>query len=160
MAKAAWGKPVIKIGAVDATGKTIPTTGLQTLASVKENSTKFESAEGEKKELKGEGGVTLDVRRSAPSYTLELEVFILKGEALPRLLKGDAASIVITPEDPETAGLYIPMANISVSPAWSTEEGAAYKVKADAVLAKDTSDVKAFYFTKSGAILDPFTGTN
>ena len=86
MAKAAWGKPTIKIGDPDTTGKTIPSTGLQTIPNIKEGSTKFEGQEGDKKELKGEGGETLDVRRSAGSQTLELEMFILKDDPLPAKL--------------------------------------------------------------------------
>lgn len=159
MAKTGWGKPTVKIGDPDTTGKTIPTTGLQTILNIKENSTKFEGQEGDKKELKGEGGETLDVRRTAGSHTLEMEIFILKDEPLPKKLKESSVSILITPEDKDTTGLYIPMATISLAPLWATEEGAAYKLKADAVLAKQADDVKAFYFTKSGAILDPFTGT-
>lgn len=158
MAKTGWGKPTVKIGDPDTTGKTIPTTGLQTILNIKENSTKFEGQEGEKKELKGEGGETLDVRRTAGSQTLEMEIFILKDEPLPKKLKESSVSILITPEDKDTTGLYIPMATISLSPLWATEEGAAYKLKADAVLAKQADDVKAFYFTKNGAVLDPFTG--
>ena len=159
MAKAGWGKPTIKIGDPDTTGKTIPTTGLQTIPNIKENSTKFEGQEGEKKELKGEGGETLDVRRSAGSQTLELEMFILKDDPLPAKLKGTSVSIVVIPEDATTVGLFIPMATISLTPMWATEEGAAYKLKADAVLAKQADDVKSFYFTKGGAVFDPFTGT-
>ena len=142
MAKAAWGKPTIQVASPDATGKTIPTTGLQTIASIKENSTKLETQEGEKKELKGEGGITLDVRRGASSSTLTTEIFL-----------------VVTPEDRSTVGLYIPMATVSISQLWSTEEGAAIKVTFEPVLVKEAADVEAFYFTKNGAPYDPFTGT-
>ena len=85
-------------------------------------------------------------------------MFILKDDPLPAKLKASSASIIVTPEDPATAGLFIPMASISLTPMWATEEGAAYKLKADAVLAKQADDVKPFYFIKGGAIFDPFTG--
>lgn len=161
MAKAAWGKPTIQIGAPDETGKTFPTKqGLQTLASVKENSTKIETQEGDKKELKGEGGVVLDVRRGAPSASLETEVFVLKGEVLPKLLKDSkTVSVLITPEDPDTVGVFIPMASVAIAQQWTTEEGASYKIRFEPVLAKETEGVQPVHFTKSGAIFDPFTGT-
>lgn len=159
MAKAAWGKPTVQVGTPDNTGKTIPTQGLQTIASIKENSTKLESQEGEKKELKGEGGVVLDVRRGAPSATLTMEVFVLKDDVLPKLLKGNSVSLVITPEDADTVGLYIPMASVSIAKQWTTEEGAGYKLTFEPVLAKEGDGVEPFYFTKSKQIFDPFTGT-
>ena len=159
MAKAAWGKPTIQVASPDATGKTIPTTGLQTIASIKENSTKLETQEGEKKELKGEGGITLDVRRGASSSTLTTEVFLLKDDVLPQLLKTQTVSVVVTPEDKTTVGLFIPMATVSVSQLWSTEEGAAVKVTFEPVLAKEAEGVEAFHFIKNGVIFNPFTGT-
>ena len=159
MAKAAWGKPTIQVAPPDATGKTIPTTGLQTIASVKENTTKLETQDGEKKELKGEGGITLDVRRGASSSTLTTEVFLLKDDVLPKLLKTQTVSVVVTPEDKTTVGLFIPMATVSISQLWSTEEGAAVKVTFEPVLAKEAEGVEAFHFIKNGAIFDPFTGT-
>ena len=159
MAKAAWGKPTIQVAPPDATGKTIPTTGLQTIASIKENSTKLETQDGEKKELKGEGGITLDVRRGASSSTLTTEIFLLKDDVLPQLLKTQTVSVVVTPEDKTTVGLFIPMATVSISQLWSTEEGAAVKVTFEPVLAKEAEGVEAFHFIKNGAIFNPFTGT-
>lgn len=159
MAKAAWGKPTIQVAPPDATGKTIPATGLQTIASIKENTTKLETQDGEKKELKGEGGITLDVRRGASSSTLTTEIFLLKDDVLPQLLKTQTVSVVVTPEDKTTVGLFIPMATVSISQLWSTEEGAAVKVTFEPVLAKEAEGVEAFHFIKNGAIFNPFTGT-
>lgn len=159
MAKASWGRPTIKLGAPDTTGKTIPTQGLQTLLNVKDGSTKLEVSEGEKKELKGEGGVTLDVRRSAPSASLEMEVFILKGDALPTKLKDSSVSLVIVPEDADTPGLYIPIASVSIAEQWTSQEGASVKLRFEPVLAKEEAGVRPFHFTKGGAIYDPYTST-
>ena len=157
MSKTAWGKPTIKIGAPDTTGKTVPTQSLQTIVNVKEDSTKLEVTEGEKKELKGEGGTTLDVRRSAPTASLDLEAYVLKDEALPAKLKDAQVSVLVIPEDEGTAGLFIPMANVSIAEGWATAEGASVKIKFEPVKAKDAADIRSYYFLKSGAIFDPFT---
>lgn len=159
MATPAWGKPDVKIGAPDATGKTIPTQGLQTILSIKDNSTKLETQEGEKKELKGEGGVVLAVRRSAPTTSLTMEVFLMKEDAMPALLKTPHVSLVLTPEDPTSIGVYIPQASVSIAKQWTSEEGAGYKLTFEPVLAKEGEGIEPFYFTKNKAIFDPFTGT-
>lgn len=157
MSKTAWGKPTIKIGAPDTTGKTIPTQSLQTIINIKEDSTKLEVTEGDEKKLKGEGGTTLDSRRSAPNAELEMEAYILKDEALPSKLKDAQVSVLVVPEDEATSGLFIPMASVSIAESWSTAEGASVKIKFEPIKAKDASDIRSYYFIKSGAIYDPFT---
>lgn len=159
MAKTGWGRPTIKLGDPDTTGKTIPAQNLQILLNAKDNSVKLEVTEGEKKELKGEGGVVLDVRRSASTASLELEVFVLKDDPLPAKLKSDTASVVIVPEDSSTVGLFIPMARVSLAEQWSTDEGASYKVRFEPLKAKDADDIRPYYFTKAGVIYDPLTAS-
>lgn len=157
--KSGWGKPDVKIGAPDSTGKTIPTQGLQTILSIKEDSTHLETQEGEKKELKGEGGIVLDVRRGAPSTSLVMEVYLLKDDVLPKLLKGNSVSVVLTPEDPNGIGFFIPMATVSIAQQWTSAEGASCKLTFEPVLVKEEDGIESFYFTKGKAIHDPFTGT-
>lgn len=93
----------------------------------KEGTTKISLNEGEKKEVKEEGGAVVAVRKGRNSYTLEFSLFGKAGVDLPfddddGVVAGEYSFLVV-PEDPKAIGVQIDSASVTSADTFDTAEG-------------------------------------
>lgn len=129
MAVLSWGKPTVEIGKIGA-ADAAPTTWT-TLPEIVEGTTNLNSEQGNKIEAVAEGGEIIDVRYSKNKYTLELELFVVKGAAKPiEDVDGvilDNYAVRLTPEDEATEGFIIDKASVSCTETWTSANGKRWK---------------------------------
>lgn len=138
MSKLSWGKCTI-MSANSTNGA--PTGGWNTIGVPKENTTKLNPTEGEKKEAKEEGGGVVDVRHAKNTYILEYDLFVKKPaggqvvlpfNSVDGVVQGEFAHRVI-PEDDSCVGIQIDRATIHVVEDYSSDDGVLLHVKVHAL---------------------------
>ncbi|MEZ3441543.1 hypothetical protein [Alistipes sp.] len=119
-----WGKPKIEVAPVASDG---------TIGEYKEwptpveDTTQLTTELGDELLATEEGGEAVDRRRKKGSATLELALFVKKGENKPiededGIVPGNHA-VRLTPEDPECEGRVIEKSTVTVTETWNSAEG-------------------------------------
>jgi len=146
MAVLSWGKPKVEIGKVTVNGDA-PTTWTA-LPDIVQNTAKLNTEQGNKTEAIAEGGGIVDTRVDKSKYTLELELFVKKGDTKPIAdedgIITDNYAVRLTPEDKETTGFIMDKTNVSCMETWSSADGGRWKYTFAGLL------------PKAGTILKPF----
>lgn len=124
-----WGKPKCEFGK-HGTGGAAPTTWT-TMPIQKEDTVQLITEKGETKELWGEGHELVASKATKSSYSVEMEVFIDKGETRPIV---DVDGVVdgiyafrLTPEDSTLTGFQFKSCTVEVEELWSSAEGSKVK---------------------------------
>lgn len=120
-----WGKPTI--GWKTSTNGQ-PASGSWTIIDTpKENTTQLTTSAGDNVEAKEEGGELVDVMFKKNTYTLEFDIFVKKGGALPwadtdGIVAGEYA-LEITPEDADCVGIQIDRCTLRAEINYSSADG-------------------------------------
>lgn len=141
MAVLSWGKPrlfIQKIGETNAAWKELPTPV--------EDSTQLTTTKGDKVEAKVEGGENEDVRYGKNTYALAFNIRAAKGRKKPvpdsdGIIVGEY-KVALQPEDPDTPGLMIEKAKLSIEDTWSSADGGMWAYTADALKPESGDQVK------------------
>lgn len=130
-----WGKPTIEIGLLG-DNDAVPTEWIKVDNPV-EDSAKLETAEGETKDAKGEGGELVDKKRKVNTYTFSFELFKKKGKDWP--VKDVDGVIVgyyamrLTPEDSTVPGISFTKSMISSQDTYNAADGQKKQYKMDVI---------------------------
>lgn len=120
-----WGKPTIS-WKTSTNGQ--PASGSWTIIDTpKEDTTQLTSSAGDNVEAKEEGGELVDVMFKKNTYTLEFDIFVKKGKALPwtdtdGIVSGEYA-IEITPEDQNCVGIQIDRCTLRAETNYTSADG-------------------------------------
>lgn len=141
MSVLSWGKPrlfIQKIGETNAAWKELPTPV--------EDSTQLTTTKGDKVEAKVEGGENEDVRYGKNTYALVFNIRAAKGRKKPvpdsdGIIEGEY-KVALQPEDPDTPGLMIEKAKLSIEDTWSSADGGMWAYTADALKPEAGDQVK------------------
>lgn len=141
MSVIAWGKPRIFVKDLDAEIKKwmeLPTPVM--------DSTQLTPTKGDKKEAKVEGGANEDVRYGKNTYLLALQIRKAKGRNTPIPHEDGVVAhnyaVVVLPEDPETPGIAIEKATVSVEDTFTAAAGAIWGYNFDALQPAAGNQVK------------------
>lgn len=136
MAVLNWGKPTIEyVKYVD--GKFPAEPVWQTMPTAVEGTVTVETAEGEKKEAKEEGGAVIDSYTSKSSFTLSFELFEKKGETKPIededgvILENYAFRII--PEDKSNNGYIMKKTSVTFMQTYNAADGGRWKYTVNAL---------------------------
>lgn len=141
MAVISWGKPDIFIKDLDnSMSKWI------LLPTPVEDSTQLTPTKGVKKEAKIEGGENEDVKYGKNTYALTFNIRKAKGRKAP-VPHNDGVvahnyALALRPEDPETPGIVIEKATVSVEDSWSSAEGGIWAITFDALKPASGNQIK------------------
>lgn len=130
MSVLSWGKPTIEICKL-ANGDLPSNPTWEPMPEIVSDTTKLNTEQGEKKEAVAEGGDIVDVRYSKSKYTLELELFVKKGDSKP--IEDEDGIILenyavrLTPEDETCEGFLIDKSSVSCVETWSSADGKRWK---------------------------------
>jgi hypothetical protein len=129
MAVLNWGKPTVQIGVVGA-GGSVPATWLE-LPAIVQGTAQLTTEAGNKTEAIAEGGDIVDVRYDKSKYTLELELFVKKGDAKP-IDDNDGViidnyAVRLTPEDPAGYGFVMDNTSVACTETWTAADGSRWK---------------------------------
>jgi len=134
MAKISWGEPLIEIAPISTSGVA---GAFIALPIPVRDSTQLSVEKGNKMEAPYEGGTLADVRYDKNKYTLELELYRVKGESKPIV---DEDGVIaqeyaarLTPEDPTNEGFIIDRASVSVEETWAANIGYKWKYTFEAL---------------------------
>lgn len=141
MSVLSWGKPKLfiqKIGEESASWKELPTPV--------EDSTQLSTTKGDKVEAKVEGGENEDVRYGKNTYALAFNIRAAKNRKKPvpdsdGIIDGEY-KVALQPEDPDTPGLMIEKAKLSIEDTWSSADGGLWAYTADALKPENGKQVK------------------
>lgn len=129
MSVLSWGKPTVEFGKLGANDA--PPTEWTAMPVIVENSTNLNTEQGEKKEATGEGGDLVDVRYSKSKYTLELELFVKKGDTKPIEDEDgiilDNYAVRLTPEDETNEGFVMDKTSVACIETWTSADGKKWK---------------------------------
>lgn len=130
MAKMKWGKPKVEFCKLE-DGALPLEPQWKEIKPIKEGTTNLNVEEGEKVEAKEEGGALVDMRISKNKYSLELEMYQLKGGEKP-IEDNDGVildnyAVRLTPEDATNKGFMMPCCQVSVIDTFTSADGATWK---------------------------------
>lgn len=129
MSVLSWGKPTVEIGKLGA-DDAAPTDWI-VLPEIVTDTTKLNTEQGEKKEAIAEGGEIVDVRYSKSKYTLELELFVKKGDTKPIEDEDgiilDNYAVRLTPEDATNEGFIMDKTSVVCIETWTSADGKRWK---------------------------------
>lgn len=116
-----------------------------------EDSTQLTTELGEEKTATEEGGGVIDRYRKKGTATLELELFVKKGESRPvededGVVAGFKA-VRITPKDPECEGRVIEKSTLTMTETWNGADGSRLKYTFNALKPKTGNMVKPYTAT-------------
>lgn len=136
MAVLNWGKPTIEFCKyID--GKFPDAPVWETMPTAVEGTVTMETAEGEKKEAKEEGGAVIDSYTSKSSFTLSFELFEKKGETKPIEDEDgvilDSYAFRITPEDETNNGYIMKKASVTFLQTYNAADGGRWKYTVSAL---------------------------
>lgn len=147
MSVLSWGKPTVEYCKLE-NGALPNNPDWTAMPEIATDTTKLNPEQGEKKEAIGEGGEVVDVKRSKNKYSLELEVFVKKGDSKP--IEDDDGVIMdeyavrLTPEDETTEGFILERTTASCQETWTSADGKRWKYLFDGLK------------PKTGRILKPY----
>lgn len=145
-----WGKPDIYVKDLDETGAKV-----RKLFTPVEDSTSLETSEGDKQEAKIEGGAIEDVMYKKSTFSLSVEIRMLKGRSKPF---ADTDGIVahnyelwLKPAENEGGyGIHIPKAAVNVTTSYTSADGIKQTIKFDALENDDTTQIEVGVVTVTG----------
>lgn len=101
------------------------------MPEIRQNTATLNTEDGEKTEYIDERGNVIDTRNLKSKFTLEITLFIKKGDDYPiphedGIVKNNYA-IRLTPEDPSNNGILMENCSVAVSETWTSADGGSLK---------------------------------
>lgn len=148
MSVLSWGKPLVETCKLE-NGALPASPTWKAMPEIVTDTTKLNTEQGEKKEALAEGGDVVDVRYSKSKYSLELELFVKKGDEKPIEDEDgvilDNYAVRLTPEDETCEGFILDKTSAAVIETWSAADGKRWKYTFNGLK------------PKTGKILKPYT---
>lgn len=143
MAVLSWGKPLVEISDSGENPTFVALVG-----TIVEGSAQLATNKGNKKEAKGAGGDTVDVRYDKSSYVFSLEIYVKKGET-PSLSDTDGVvagnkAVRLTPEDDTLEGFLMPVSVANVEVTYSDNDGKRLKYTFDGIKPSSGNTVQGY----------------
>ncbi|MCM1168897.1 MAG: hypothetical protein NC324_03070 [Bacteroides sp.] len=147
LSKFEYTKSVNGAPAADAVWKEMP--------EIKQNTAAMNTEQGEKTEYIDERGNIIDTRVLKSKFTLEIQLFMKKGDDYPIPHEDgiitDNYAIRLSPEDPSNNGILIENCSVSVEETWNTADGGLLKYTFTGLKPKTGNIVKRYIAKPEGA---------
>lgn len=101
------------------------------MPEIRQNTATLNTEDGEKTEFIDERGNVIDTRNLKSKFSLEITLFIKKGDDYPIPhedgVVSDNYAIRLTPEDPSNNGILMENCSVAVSETWTSADGGSLK---------------------------------